>query len=165
MHNLWKFQLIPSSRSWDITSFVPGLDHRNSRNFRIFAQSEKVEYLQKSLTSPLSAWTIHRPTFQLYCVKIWCNSIQQEPRYYNFCTWTRSGEKLSKSAIFGWLIPERVGHSQERNRLFFARIAHRNPYLSRGLSKIQYFLHFHWPEEHPGNCPSQQLHPGTCLQP
>ena len=61
-------------------------DRRKSRESPIFAQSEKVEYLQKSLTSPISAWTIHRPTFQLYYVKSWCNSIQQEPRYLSFCS-------------------------------------------------------------------------------
>ena len=82
------------------TSFYEHLDTRKqcfsaekrtkiTRKSPIFAQSEKVKIQQKSLTSPLNAWTINTSIYQLHCVKIWRESTHQEPRYPSFCSWLK----------------------------------------------------------------------------
>ena len=131
-----------------------------------FRPSEKVQIQQKSLTSSLGAWTIHRPIYQLHCVKIWRRLTQREPRYSNFCV---PGLDLMKNLTF-WifrLVDTRTCRplSDRPSAALCPCRVPRNPYQSRGLSKILHFQSTQWSAASPANTSKTPRDPGTCLQP
>ena len=147
---------------WTFCAFSDTRKPPKFTNVRIFAQSEKVKIQQKSLTSPLNAWTINTSIYQLHCVKIW--RVIPPSRSWDIPVFVLT-ENCQNQPFFGWLVPDMYSHSGGKTLVIGRRLLSardrvpRNPWPIEGTwAKSSISCHFHRPAGAvQGPAPARQL--------